>query len=453
MHAQFTALARGAPWAPHGAAPFEVLDELAIGGLALPVWLLFASDGASLYFCAVARDPARGLIDITGSALYQRDVMAWLQQRGQVATRDGQRIVFDSELPFARAAVLAPDGGASSNCVTRIGAGATVAMHKVYRQLSAHNHELAATRALAGQAGAVRCLGGYRYERADGASFALGLVTEYIDGEGISASLSRDIRALWRRPDAATADAGLLAELAQWRAFLERFHAGMASRFGAGPAFDMAALCADARRRLATLVPQVRADTLLEPARARRLAGLLETLGHALFGTPEPHALAAAACHGDLHLSHLLWDRRSGERTVIDLSPPAVDGAAPGFEHGSPLLDWVALERALDYVYLDEAALELAPLAGLNQEQAMRALLHGSLAGAAIARRRQAGARWHDAVRAALCGDHLAHPGRARLYCARLLQELDYNYRHRRPYYRCIDLYFLDHHFCYLHRE
>ena len=412
-----------------------VRDELVIAGLGLR--LVFAGSPEAPYFRVLGEDAG----DAAASPLYQREALAWLQRRGRVATAGGGHIVFDSPLALERATVLQRDAGGSSNCVTRIAVDGAVAMHKVYRRLSEHNHELAATRALDGAAGAVRCLGGYRYERADGAVFALGLLTEYVEGEGVYAPLSRDIRAFW------TGEGGpspaLLDTLGGWGAFLEGLHAALAARFlpSAAPAFDMRAWRDTMRARIDWILPRVLDDAALEPARARRLAGLLARLDGVAADAPPP---PAAVCHGDLHLSHLLREP-GGARRVIDLSPPALDPAAPAFRSGTTLCDWVALERALDYVFLDEAALALSG-PGREEQEATMAGLHAP-AGPEQARRLAAGLRWHAAVRAALCGRHLGHPAWAPLYLGRLLQELEYNYRHRRPYYRCIDWFFLERHF------
>lgn len=411
-----------------------IRDELAIEGLGLR--LVLEGSPHEPYFRAWTRDPGGRLVDATATELYQRKAMAWLQRRGQVATARGGRIVFDSGLDFYRARVLELGVGGSSNCVTRIAVGDTVAMHKVYRKLSPHNHELAATRALDGAAGALRCLGGYRYERADGAVFALGLFTEYVEGEGVYAPLSRDIRAMWSGADHPTPE--LLDTLAGWRSFLESLHAALDAHF-AYTAFDQAAWREGLRARLDWIAPRVLDDAALEPGRARRLADLLGKLDRAALDAPAP---PSGVCHGDLHLSHLLREP-GGARRVIDLSPPEPAAA-------SPLCDWVALERALDYVFLDEAALAISGSCGVDQEAAMARLHAAAGLGPEAARQLQAGLRWHAAVSAALCGPHLAHPARPMRYLSRLLQELEYNYRHRRPYYRAIDLFFLERHFSHL---
>lgn len=440
------AIAADARWYGHS-EPLVICDALELDGLALPAWLLLARAGEALYFCPVAHDGAAWR-DIAATAFYQRDVMGWLQRRASVSTALGGRIEFDSAMAFSCCELLRADAGGSSNTVSQIALGGVTAMHKVYRKLAPQECELDATervdRIMPGLV--PRCLGGYRYRSAGADVHALGLLTEYVQGRGLHQDLSASIRSLWPLAQAGQHCAALLPALRGWRAFIERLHAAMALALPASasaPAtFDMAGLCADARARIARIRPQLAHDpllapTLLAPTLRARMLRLLDAVEQQVL---VPVALQAAPCHGDLHLSHMLWDGRENRR-IIDLSPPP---------SGHPLQDWVAIERALEYFCLDECALELAPHAGMTQEATMQALLVALPANAAIAAmsaRMQAMTSWHGAVRGALCGDHLAGPARASTYCARLLQELDYNYSHRRPYYRCIDFYFLAQHF------
>lgn len=436
------AIAANARWyggAADGSDVLVICDALELDGLARPAWLLLARAGDALYFCPVAHDGAAWR-DIAATAFYQRDVMGWLQRRASVATAMGGRIEFDSAMAFSCCELLRADAGGSSNTVSQVALGGVTAMHKVYRKLAPQERELDATervdRAVPGLV--PRCLGGYRYRDAgagaDAGVHALGLLTEYVEGHGLHQDLSASIRSLWPLAHAGQHCAALLPALRGWRVFIERLHAAMALVLPAPAAFDMAGLCADARTRIARIAPQLAHDPLLAPPLRERLLRLLDAVERQVL---VPSALQAAPCHGDLHLSHMLWDGRENRR-IIDLSPPP---------SGHPLQDWVAIERALEYFCLDECALELAPHAQLTQEATMQALLDGLPANAAIAARMQAMTDWHRAVRSALCGEHLAGPAHASTYCARLLQELDYNYSHRRPYYRCIDFYFLAQHF------
>jgi maltokinase len=339
----------------------------------------------------------------------------------------------------------------------------------VYRQLALENLEAVASERLGAQGQGLlpRHYASYRYCMADGRQFALGLVTEFFAGQGLHAALSTNLRALWPLLPASAGSAqshgaALLAQLAEWRSFLDRFHATLAQQFAPGlpmPGFDLAAYSAQERARLARLQAYVLDDPLLPASAAGRVARVLAALGRRYFEDAGSEVLPASLCHGDLHLSHLLWRQQGGadQRCLIDLSPPALALDDPRLRCSSHLLDWAALERALDYFSLDEAALELAPHAGMSQEDTMHQLALARIDGQdapqpneAVALRLSALARWQAAVRKALCGARQPDRARERFYCARLLQELEYNYRYRRPYYRCMDLYCLAQHFLFL---
>lgn len=460
-------LGETARWLERGAGPLTLRDHVLITGLSRPLWLVWAGAGERLYFVALAEYDG-AWCDATGHALFQREALPWLSELGALATAGGHRVHYDGA-PLGACEIVQADSGGSSNCVTRIEVGSVQLMHKAYRQLVLENLEAVASERL-GQPGLGLLpghAGSYRYCLSDGRQYALGLVTEFFAGQGLHAELSANLRALWTKvpaaPDVAERHSGgLLAELKQWRIFLNRFHAEMTQQFVPGaamPRFDLAGYCAQERTRLARLQRLVLDDQLLPAPLAQRLARILAALGRGYF-EDDGSALPASLCHGDLHLSHLMWRRKDGveQRRLIDVSPPALAADDPQLRHSSHLLDWAAVARALDYFCLDEAALELAPHTGLSQEECMRQLALARLdetampGGEPVAQRLAALAKWQAEVRAALCGT--AQPGQERaqlrFYCARLLQELDYNYRYRRPYYRCMDLYCLAQHFLFL---
>lgn len=475
------AMADASPWYD-GAGGLRIVDYLDVADLSAPLWLLLARDGgARLYFFAVTPDGPLTIKDATATPLYQRELLAWLAARGAVPAAQGGQIVFRGPSPAALAGGRMVDSGhgESSNQVCRLDAGGLALMHKVYRRPATDNHEAQACLQLGRLISSLpsasplvpRHVADYLYVDGEGREYPLGLLSEYVDGQGLHADLSVSLRTLWplaQSPDGGCAAlvarhcAALLPELAGWREFLRQGHQAMTQAFAATPAcaappFALAAYCADARARLARLRPLVDADPLLSEAHAHQVHALFDRLEQQHFRATDG-TLPASACHGDLHLSHLLWRRAEdgpegqGQalRKLIDMSPPAVNMADPAFRNGSALLDWVALERALDYVCLDEAALALTPHAGLSQNQTMHRMLltrlddmHADAADEAGARLLAACAHWHGAVTRALCGTGAADADRSRFYYGRLLQELEYNYGHRRSYYRCIDLFCL----------
>ncbi|WP_426106008.1 phosphotransferase [Massilia sp. TSP1-1-2] len=425
----------------------DIVDEVAIDGLSASVRIGIAGTTGALRFFAVS-----GSRDVLAEPLFQQEVLGRLIACGSVPTRHGV-IEFEaaSVLPALPWSLAARDTGSSSNCVSRLLAGAVPLVHKVYRQLAPANVELDASMRLDQAAPGVlaRCLGGYRYRSTNGEQLVLGLVTEYVRGEGVYAAMSRDLRALWSG-DARQADPHLLEQLAGWRDFLGSFHDTIERTFGGGaaaPDFDLAAFCADARARLGRLRAHLHGDPLLGPQTSGRVARLFDQLESSCFAAGAANDLRASACHGDLHLSHLLVQAEGTQRRLIDFSPLALTKDEARFRASSKLLDWAALERALDYFFLDEAALALSQHTGQDQQLAMQGLI-----GASAPLVERAG-QWRTQVRAALCGPERASAVRRRFYFARLLQELEYNYDHQRPYYRCIDFCSLIKQFLHLPKE
>ena len=410
-----------------------MVDEVAIDGLSAPVRIGIASASGALRFFAVS-----GSGDVLAEPLFQQEVLGRLIACGRLPTRHGV-IEFEAAamLPALPWRLVTGDSGSSSNCVSRLVAGAVPLVHKVYRQLAPANLELDASMRLDQAAPGVlaRCLGGYRYVGANGEQLVLGLVTEYVQGEGVHAAMSRDLRALWRG-DVCQVDPHLLDQLTGWREFLGRFHDTIERTFGGGaaaPAFDLAAFCADARARLGRLRSRLHGDPLLGLQTTSRVAQLFDQLESECFAAGAATDLRASACHGDLHLSHLLSQAEDTQRRLIDFSPLALTADDARFRASSQLLDWAALERALDYFFLDEAALALSQHTGQDQQLAMQGLIG---AGAPLLER---AGQWRTQVRAALCGPQRASAAQRRFYYSRLLQELEYNYDYQRPYYRCID--------------
>jgi hypothetical protein len=470
------------PWV--GKGELELVDSLALPGLERPLWLLFGRAGGGLHAFAVCVQADGTLVDVTAERAYQSDFLAQLARQSCLRASAGGQIVYQGagDCDFRHPEIVVADRGGSSNCVTRLRLGAVTAMHKVYRKLDPANHELDASRCLGAGSEPLspRFLGGYWYVDTQGVRYPMGVLTEFFEGRGLHADLSASIRAMYRslREPGAEGKLGelvsrhlgpLLGDLVGWRAFLGACHSRFDQHFGTGtrhaPAFDWNSWCDAARARIAGLRPQVLADDLLPAAQAQRIAHILDGVEHEVFSPSRDEAtrLVASACHGDLHLSHLMWRTgASTERRLIDLSPLAASAEDPAYRNSSKLLDWAAIERAIEYFCLDETALELTLDAGVDQERTMQRLMLARLdprryrvsdrAPGPVARARAAFAEWHGAVLVALCGTHANGLARNRFYCARLLQELEYNYAYRRPYYRCIDLAFLVHHFSHLDR-
>lgn len=457
-------------WLPRE-GELRVLDGAWISGLPEPLWVgLAQASGAERRTCFVAvgqRDG--GCHDATPWPLYQRHFLQRLARERRVPLAHGA-LVFDAQLPlpWAELELRTADLGASTNCVSQILVDGRGAVHKVFRHLGAADHELSACRQLQDEAepSLPRFLGAYHYVDAQGAAHPVGLLNEFFVGRGLHVDLSLNLRALWQALDDGaglsldTHVAALLPELVQWRHFLDRFHDRLDRAAGLGvthaaPAFDCAHHAARVRERLGRLLPQLHTDPLLGPAAARRLGDLLATVGHALFddAAVQDGSLRAGACHGDLHLSHLLWRRlpEGAERRLIDLSPPALRAGDEAMRCSHRLMDWAALARALDYFYLDELTLEMKRRTGASSatsmQQQLMALLEPqgvpALDDPCVQQAAALGAAWRQRVEQALCGDAARSRAWQQFYFARLLHELDYNYVHRRPHFRCIDFHSL----------
>src|SRR4051812_47619631 len=92
--ARLDALAAASPWYD-GVGGLRIVDHLAVAGLSMPLWLLLARDaGGRLYFFAATQDQSQALVDATASALYQRELLAWLAACGTVAAAQGGTIIF-----------------------------------------------------------------------------------------------------------------------------------------------------------------------------------------------------------------------------------------------------------------------------------------------------------------------------------------------------------------------
>ncbi|WP_409239090.1 phosphotransferase [Streptomyces sp. PA5.6] len=351
--------------------------------------------------------------------------------------------------------------GWSSNALSLVEIGGVPHIHKTYRGLDDDVREPDLLRLMNGTGRTPEWAGDYAYtDPASGTRHPLGVVYRYAPGEGIDVPLRQNLRSLWPAlsrllaHDAPEAVARhhlrpLDRQLRDAGRFLRGFHADLADRLGDGspqPAYPAGERLAQAGRRLADLHDRTTADPAL-PARVVRdaftsLAAEVTEL-HAELDRSGPSWSGGGPCHGDLHLSHLLWNPPA----LIDLSTPSTAPTAPGWAAQSPLEDIVALQRGLEYFAADEAAFEAANRLGVDSLETMLGSLdaapHLSPAQQAEIRRVfEVADRWRERVRELLLGPGAASDGPLRrlLYLRRLLHELAYNHAHTRPYHAAIDL-------------
>lgn len=462
---ELDALLRTASWMSEDgrkADRYERVDHAVLGSAAL--LLVVAAVGGPAagrrFFVPVA--VRGGLQEAHVSEEFHRTAVLRTLSGGLLHTARGGTVEFRSAAggPGASREVrrLSFEQGWSSNALSLMEIGGVAHIHKTYRCLDESVREPDLLRLMNGTGRTPEWAGDYAYtDPASGTRHPLGVVYRYAPGEGIDVPLRQNIRALWpalpRLLENGSPDEvarrhlrPLERPLREAGRFLRGFHADLAERLADGtpqPAYPVGEQLARAEDRLAELHGRTTADPAL-PARAvrdafRALDGEVAALRRA---TTRPGAVwTGGPCHGDLHLSHLLWRPLA----LIDLSTPSTAPTAPGWAAQSPLEDVVALRRGLEYFAADEAAFEAAGRLGVDSLEAM----FGALDGAAdLPEDRQGTLRqvfavadsWRDRVQELLLGPAADDPLRRLLYLRRLLHELAYNHAHARPYHAAIDL-------------
>ncbi|MET8689306.1 phosphotransferase [Streptomyces sp. NPDC004732] len=378
---------------------------------------------------------------------------------GTLRTAQGGAVEFRSaggtapevrRLPFER--------GWSSNALSLMEIGGVAHIHKTYRCLDDGVREPDLLRLMNGTGRTPEWTGDYTYtDPASGTRHPLGVVYRYAPGEGIDVPLRQNLRSLWPALSRLLKDGSpesvarrhlrpLEGQLREAGRFLRGFHADLAYRLGDGtpqPAYPAGERLAQAEDRLAGLHDRTTADPALPGRAVRRAFRAMEAeVGalHAELARPGA-SWTGGPCHGDLHLSHLLWRPPA----LIDLSTPSTAPTAPGWAAQSPLEDVVALQRGLEYFAADEAAFEAAGRLGADSLETMLGSLDGAphLPPAQQDELRQVFAvadHWRERVRELLLGPASGGPLRRLLYLRRLLHELAYNHAHTRPYHAAIDL-------------
>ncbi|MFI8912831.1 phosphotransferase [Streptomyces sp. NPDC053513] len=485
---QLHELLRGADWPP---------EDVRRADRCVPVDEAPLGSGITLFVVSVVGGPAHGglllvparadgsgrLVDAQGSEGFDLACVRLMAAGGRIPTARGGHVDFRgtagaravSPLPFAQ--------GRSSNSLSLLDIDGRPHLHKTYRSLGAEVREPELLRLMDGSAHTPRWFGDYGYVPPGGTErLALGVVYAYTPGSGIDTPLRANLRALWPgltggpggvRESAPSGGAGgparldglvrehlapLATPLRTARSFLGGFHEELRVRLGRGtppPDYPVERALRAAEERCHALAERAGREAGL-PAAAldsafdslTREIALLRTAFDAAGTHP------AGPCHGDLHLSHLLWD----PPRLIDISTPSTGPDVPGWAEQSPLQDLVALGRALEYFAADEAAYESARLLGVDSTETMLASLDG---GAGLPPRErsvlllvfEAADTWRrhvaglllapagsDGDRAGPGPDASDEPLRRLLYLRRLLHELDYNFAHARPYHAAIDL-------------
>ncbi|THA77471.1 hypothetical protein E6R60_07900 [Streptomyces sp. A0642] len=489
---QLHELLRDAAWLPEDvrrADRYASIDQASLGSGTL-LFLVSVVGGpahGTLLFAPAHKDATGRLTDAQGSEGFDLACVRLMTAGARIPTARGGHVEFRgggtaartvSPLPFAQ--------GRSSNSLSLLDIDGRPHLHKAYRTLGVGVREPELLRVMNGSGHTPRWFGDYSYAPTGGTDrLALGVVYTYTPGSGIDTPLRANLRALWPRlaggvtgipgsaPSGAAGDGGspegldglvrdhlapLAAPLRAARSFLGGFHEELRTRLGRGtpPAdYPVEPALRDAEERCRALAERARGERNLPPAALETAFSSLSSeteLLRTAFSAGGTHR--AGPCHGDLHLSHLLWD----PPRLIDISTPGTGPDEPCWAEQSPLQDLVALGRALEYFSADEAAYESARLLGVDSEETMLASLDG---GAGMPPRErsvlllvfEAADRWRRHVADLLLarggpGESGAGPERTLpdeplrrlLYLRRLLHELDYNFAHARPYHAAIDL-------------
>jgi 1-epi-valienol-7-phosphate kinase len=445
------------------------------------------------------RSPASPAAHAAGT--FDQAVLGALLRGRHIATELGGAIVVDgAALPDQGLGARLPfDPGFSSNTVTVVDFGGRACVHKLFRCLDAGSHEVMLLRLMRGRSAAVpRYVASYHYQdAATGVAYPLGVLYEFIEGNGLDLPLRDNLRALWRWLDLRPRAVGAQLDRRAVRAHalrlrpvlvavgrqLRAFHGDLACVLEASERndrLDVAGLAVPAKRTGDAVLRWLDSD-LTRPRALLDTA--IETLARELDWLSGEPAVSVAAvpvragpCHGDLHLSHVLLGSapdRAWPVSFIDLSTPSIDPGAADFRRQSPWQDLVALERALEYFTADETSAWLVARSGGTPEEVARATL---LAAARIPdssmtpsgrwsgrhrrllRVERVARLWRDEVLRAILdgyrhgdprrpsgGDDLAGwatgPVRRLLYLARLLHELDYDAEHGRAAYADLNLH------------
>ncbi|MFE2335255.1 hypothetical protein [Streptomyces coelicoflavus] len=460
-------LLRAAPWMPEDARAaerFERIDHAVLGGAALLLIVAAVGGPASgrRFFVPVRGTDGGGFEAAHGSEAFDVAAVTRTLTGGKLPTARGGSVEFRGpgrgpigvrRLPFEQ--------GWSSNALSLVDVSGTACIHKTYRRLDETIHEPELLRRMNGTGRTPQWVGDYTYVAPDGTSRSpLGVIYQYVQGEGIYVPLRGNLRSMWPRlTDTTSVEEVVHAhlqpleeQLRRAGEFLDDFHQDLAHRLGGAAEYPVREALDDAVDRADRLARHGTGLALPKSAHEAAFEALHTELAALAAEFDDGNIPASGPCHGDLHLSHLLCaadgDRGAGtgwRMTVLDLSTPALGPDDPDWPRQSPLQDLVALERALEYFAADEAAFEAARRLGVDSLETMLGSLDGAPhwpeARRAVLRQVFAATdAWRRHVTRLLLGSASDHPLRRLLYVRRLLHELTYNQAHARPYHAAIDL-------------
>lgn len=385
----------------------------------------------------------------------------------------------------------------SSNCLNYIEAGGRKYLHKIYKRLDSNNHEIGLFQKIARADGGIPAMvGAYFYQDCqNGSLFPLGMVMEFLEGNSIDKELSSNIRGLWDKPGLfAAGEAGkemIRKHIQPLNALLEgiakrlgRFHQVINDRLNVRQNEEMFSLnrylqCC--RSRLERVAGLMRRDGQAGREEMDWMARLLMKYRDTLFAETQCAEISGflpGFCHGDLHLSNLLYKYGDGsyhDVKIVDFSPRGIEIGSAHFLTQSPLQDLVAIQRGLEYFCFEEANREIAEELGISEALASRwqflSLVPDSIRDrlpdsptietmGRIRRINRIARCWNKLLFENIWSGYFKEPGIESYYCrsrshgiivrmwnlfylSRLLKELTYNYDYQRDDFKNVDFYYL----------
>lgn len=199
--------------------------------------------------------------------------------------------------------------------------------------------------------------------------------------------------------------------------------------------------------QIARLIDQSADISAIEPWQVRRLSDALAAL--AADARAHPNDLAPGFSHGDLHLSHVIFEPDCEHGRIID--PSHAIGQPAADDHSAR--DLLQIRRSLECFILDETATFLCEVDGCTREHAAARLARPATA--RDARYMDFAAQWAGEVFDAILSAYLHHgPDRLKapfadprwtdlFYLDRLLHELEYDVSYGRAFFLNANIAFL----------
>jgi 1-epi-valienol-7-phosphate kinase len=377
----------------------------------------------------------------------------------------------------------------SSNCLNYVEAGGKKYLHKIYKSLDPNNNEIFLAKKLAAlDSGIPSVMGSYFYkDQKIETVFPLGVVMEFLDGNSIDKYLNQNIRSLWKKPalfeiknrawgiSVLEHIKPLIPLLDGIAKRLVHFHQAVNCVLKAdqnSEIFCLSKYLCCSRSRLERVAGFVNDDNHAGQKNLDWIARLLMKYKDTVFAEVrfnEQNDFLPGFCHGDLHLSNLLYKYKDGsdqDVKIIDFAPRCIDIASEQFLTQSPLQDIIALQRGLEYFSYDEANREISKRLHISEQSASNRQFLSLFQSLSVVeeprvkRIAEIARRWNKLIFEVIWNSYFEDPSIYKyysrtsstivistmnniFYLSRLLKELEYNYNYQRDDYKYVDFYYL----------